>query len=122
MQPTQNRMSVVVTRLGWFPRNVSESTAIAENGLYARYLSHDDAARYFVRVVESPTPKEGECLLCFAQSRTPDGYPEERTNDEARQVLGYVAQDVYPHGSPFLMAHPWPEEALLRQQQRRGRL
>ena len=54
--PTDNQMSVVITRLGWFVRNTAESEGLAQAGAYGAYLSHDDCGRYMVRVVESPTP------------------------------------------------------------------
>ena len=55
-EPTDNKMSVVITRLGWFVRNTAESEGLAQAGAYGAYLSHDDCGRYMVRVVESPTP------------------------------------------------------------------
>ena len=55
-EPTDNQMSVVITRLGWFVRNTAESEGLAQAGAYGAYLSHDDCGRYMVRVVESPTP------------------------------------------------------------------
>ena len=110
MQPTDNLMSVVITRLGWFIRNAEESVAIAESRAFSAYLSHDDAARYFVRVIESETPVAGQSVIAYAQSRTPIGFSTQHTNAEAERVLGYLPHDVYPNGSPFIGAKPWPED------------
>ena len=114
-QPTDNQMSVVITRLGWFIRNTGESETLVAAKAYGAYLSHDDACRYFVRVVESPTPVAGESAVCYAQSATPSGFPEPHDNTSAREVLGYEGQDVYPAGIPFKGARPYPEEILKEQ-------
>ena len=62
-EPTDNQMSVVITRLGWFVRNTAESEGLAQAGAYGAYLSHDDCGRYMVRVVESPTPSAPKPLI-----------------------------------------------------------
>lgn len=111
-QASDNKMSVVITRLGWFVRNTEESETLAAAKSFGAYLSHDDAGRYFVRVVESTTPVAGESAICYAQSANPDGFPEPHDNTSAREVLGYEGQDEYPHGSPFEGARPYPEDVL----------
>ena len=97
---TDNTMSVVITRIGWFVRNNAESVDMVASGGYGVYLSHDDAARYFVRVIESPTPEPGESAVLFCVSKAPAG-GENVDMAPAREVLGFEPQDVYPAGVPF---------------------
>ena len=114
-EPSENQMSVVITRIGWFIRNTEESKTLVAARQYGAYLSHDDACRYFVRVVESPTPVAGESAICYAQSATPSGFPEPHDNTSAREVLGFEGEDIYPAGIPFEGAQPYPERALKEQ-------
>jgi nucleoside-diphosphate-sugar epimerase len=95
-----NQISVVITRIGWFVRNASESEDLVAAGRFGYYLSHDDAARYFVRVIESQTPLAGESAVLFAVSKAPVG-EEMFDMTPARDILGFEAQDVYPQGVPF---------------------
>ena len=93
-------LSVILARIGWFPRNTSE--AISLTG-YSRgqsvYLSHTDAERFFERCVESAAPAPGEAVTMFAISR-PGG--ERRLDMRASQeILGYEPQDTWPEGLPF---------------------
>ena len=75
------------------------------SGGYGVYLSHDDAARYFVRVIESPTPAPGESAVVFCVSKAPAG-GENVDMAPAREVLGFEPQDVYPAGVPFQAEPP----------------
>ena len=95
-----NEISVVITRVGWFVRNTGESEDLVAAGRFGYYLSHDDAARYFVRVIESETPRKGDSAVLFAVSRAQKG-DEMFDMTPAREILGFEPQDVYPQGVPF---------------------
>ena len=93
-------LSVILVRIGWFPRNTEEAIRLAG---YDRgpsvYLSHPDAALFFERCVESPTPLAGDSETLFAISR-PAGSP--RLDLQAsQQVLAYEPRDTWPEGMPF---------------------
>jgi putative NADH-flavin reductase len=93
-------LSVILVRIGWFPRNTGEAIQLAS---YDRgpsvYLSHPDAALFFERCVESQTPAAGDSATLFAISR-PAGEP--RLDLQAsRQVLAYEPRDTWPEGMPF---------------------
>ncbi len=68
------------------------------------FFSHDDAARFYERAVESPTPAPGESVTLFAISKAK--YLERLDMEPARRVLGYVPQDVWPEGLPFAVENP----------------
>ena len=65
------------------------------------FLSHDDAGRYFVRVIESPTPAPGESLICSVASRPHPQQAPPVDATPAAEMLGYKAADVWPEGIPF---------------------
>lgn len=95
-----HNLSVILVRIGWFPRNTGEALRLAA---YPRgpsvYLSHTDAARFFERCVESAVPAPGEAVTLFAISR-PAG--ERRLDMRAsRETVGYEPQDTWPEGLPF---------------------
>ena len=100
-QKVAHKMSVVITRIGWFVRNTAEAVALAEGEGFNVYLSHDDAARYFVRLIESPTPAAGDSAIVFAMSKTPDGHAPLVDLSPAKDVLGYEPRDIFPSGVPF---------------------
>ena len=56
----KHQLTVGRGRTGWFVRNTEMTVVLAAGHSYGAYLSHDDAGRYFVRVVESVTPLAGE--------------------------------------------------------------
>jgi nucleoside-diphosphate-sugar epimerase len=72
-EASPHRMSVVITRIGWFVRNTKESEDLVASGRFGYYLSRDDAGRYFVRVIESEAPHAGESAVLFAMSKAPAG-------------------------------------------------
>jgi uronate dehydrogenase len=95
-----HNLSVILARIGWFPRNTGEALRLAA---YRRgpsvYLSHTDAARFFERCIESAVPAPGEAVTLFAISR-PAG--ERRLDMRAsREMVGYEPQDTWPEGLPF---------------------
>lgn len=95
-----HELSVVLVRIGWFPRNTEEARRLAkyEHGPSV-YFSHGDAAHFFARCVESPTPGPGESLTVFATSQPAD--TPRLDLDPARTNLGYKPQDTWPEGMPF---------------------
>ena len=95
-----HNLSVISVRIGWFPRNTGEAIRLAasEHGRNM-FLSHRDSDRFFALTVESPNPTPGTSVILQAASR-PVGIS--RMDLEcAREVIGYVPQDVWPEGLPF---------------------
>lgn len=99
MHARRFKIPVLAVRIGHLARHQEEfdrmNSFAPSKGIY---LSHDDAARFFIRTVESEQPTAGFHVL-FATSRSLD-FP--RLDPEpARRLIGYEAQDTYPHGSRF---------------------
>ena len=95
-----HELSVVLVRIGWFPRNTDEARHLAqyEHGPSV-YFSHGDAAHFFACCVDSPSPGPGESLTVFATSQ-PTGTPRLDLSP-ARATLGYKPRDTWPEGMPF---------------------
>jgi nucleoside-diphosphate-sugar epimerase len=95
-----HRISVISARIGWLPRNPGEAAvlAAAEHGADL-FFSHNDAARFFERCVESPAPQPGESAILFAVSRP--ARAQRLDPGPARDVIGYEPQDVWPQGLPY---------------------
>ncbi len=88
-------LSVLVVRIAWLVRNQTEAMAMLRNPRPHLYLSARDAGRFFVRAVEA----EGiDFAVVYAGSR---GAELAFDMASARAVLGYVAQDTWPHGLDF---------------------
>lgn len=98
-------LSVVNVRIGWLPRNPEEAEVLKASR-FGRdaFFSHNDAARFYERVVESPTPAPGESITVFAVSK----YLNHQRFDieAAERVLGYVPQDTWPEGLPYEVQDP----------------
>lgn len=95
-----HNLSVIIVRVGWFPRNTDEARRLAQNPRGTSvYFSHPDAARFFARCVESPTPSNGECATVFATSK-PAGTPR-LDMLPAQQILAYQPLYTWPQGMPF---------------------
>lgn len=93
-------LSVILVRIGWFPRNTDEARHLGSSSSGPQfYLSHDDAARFFERCVESETPTAGQTVTAFATSRP--GGQARLDLSEARDELGYEPVDTWPQGLPF---------------------
>jgi nucleoside-diphosphate-sugar epimerase len=99
MHARRFKIPVLAVRIGHLARQQEEFERM--NGFAPSkgiYLSHDDAARFFIRAVEAELSGPGFHIL-FATSRSPD-FP--RLDPEpARRLIGYEAQDTYPQGSRF---------------------
>lgn len=90
-------MQVVCARLGWFPRNVDEAAKLPGVSCGKRiYLSHDDALRFFVCTLETPSLSSA---TVFVVSKN-DGDPAFDL-EPARRLLGYEPQDSFPDGCHF---------------------
>ena len=98
-------LSVVNVRIGWLPRNPDEAAVLmASHFGRDSFFSHNDAARLYERIVESPTPAPGESITIFGVSK----YLKHQRFDiePAERVLGYVPQDVWPEGLPYEVHDP----------------
>ncbi len=93
-------LSVISVRIGWLPRNQREAAALVASP-HGRdiFLSHDDAARFFERCVESQAPEPGRSVILFATSRP--ARMERLDLAPARETIGYEPEDVWPQGLPF---------------------
>ena len=100
-EASPNIMSVVITRIGWFVRNTEEALTLAEAKSFGLYLSHDDAGRYFVRVVESQTPVAGDSAVLFAVSKCPDGMVPTVDVGPSAEVIGYIPENIFGSGTRF---------------------
>jgi len=94
-------LSVIVVRLGWFPRTPEETARIVNTPhQQCHYLSPTDAGRFFAAAVESPNPGPSEFALVFATSRPKNHVPFDL--EPARKILGYEPQETWPDGAPYL--------------------
>jgi uronate dehydrogenase len=95
-------LSVVSVRIGWLPRDTADARRLDGHPIGPDvYLSHNDAARFFERCVESPAPVRGTSAIVFATSR-----PRDRTIldlEPARRILAYEPHDTWPEGLAFAM-------------------
>ncbi len=93
-------MSVIAVRIGWLPRNPREAAALAAAAHGPDlFFSHNDAARFFERCVESPSPQPGESVILFAASRP--ARTQRLDLALARDTIGYEPEDVWPAGLPY---------------------
>jgi uronate dehydrogenase len=93
-------LSVISVRIGWLPRNPGEATTlVASPSGRDLFFSHNDAARFFARCVESPAPEPGRSVILFATSRPAE--TERLDLAPARDTIGYEPEDVWPEGLPF---------------------
>lgn len=100
MFAARDALSVIVARIGWLPRHRRGAEVLAQSAHGPDYfLSHDDAARFFERCVESARPDAGECAILFATSR-----PKHRMRldiEPSKAVIDYEPADTWPQGLPF---------------------
>lgn len=85
----------LVVRIAWFPRNQHEVERIVKRDRCDFYLSHDDAARCFIRCIEADDPPGGFGIL-FAvsdQGERPNWDPA-----PAERLVGYRPRDRWPQG------------------------
>ena len=75
---------------------------------FSVYLSHDDAGRFYQACVESSPPvhgagRGGECITTFVTSKQPTPRLDIAP---AAERLGFVPQDTFPEGLPFVSTAP----------------
>ena len=94
---------VIAARICWLPRNLDTVRVIREHNGATSYLSHDDAGRFFLRAVDAEGPElaAGSFHAMYVTSRVPEGTPPRVNISEARTLLGYEPQDVFPQGQPY---------------------
>lgn len=113
-------ISVICARIGWFVRNRQEAAWMDGYSAGPRiYLSHDDAAEFFIRAVEVTGVDFATVFVSSKDSGRPLFDPE-----PARAVLGYEPKDSWPEGSSWSseVAFPSPIVApsLMPEGGRRG--
>ena len=90
-------MTVLCARVGWFVRNRWEAQRMAASEVGQRmYLSHEDAARFFVLAVSQDLPSFSAVFVTSKNAGQALGDPE-----PARSLLGYEARDCWPEGSTW---------------------
>jgi nucleoside-diphosphate-sugar epimerase len=87
-------LSVIAARIGWMVRNRAEAGELVRSGLFSRYLSRGDAARFFACAVEAENVSYA-LLYCMGP-----GGGESFDVGPARELIGYEAQDAWPRGLP----------------------
>ena len=103
-------VSVLLARIGWFPRNAREwqHLATSPKGPLS-YFSPGDACRFFTAAAESdlrpPGGKRGAAAVVYAVGPTPryDLKP-------GRRLIGYEPQDTFPTGTAFPGLPTAPEQ------------
>ncbi|MCB0160473.1 MAG: NAD(P)-dependent oxidoreductase [Caldilineaceae bacterium] len=95
-----HNLSVICVRIGWLPRNLDEARVLAAHP-YGRdtFFSHNDSNRFHTLCVEAPAPAPGQCAILHAASKPVTVSRMDLTN--ARTVIGYEPEDVWPDGLPF---------------------
>jgi nucleoside-diphosphate-sugar epimerase len=94
---------VIAARICWLPRNLDTVRVIREHHGQTSYLSHDDAGRFFLRAVDAEHPDlaPGTFHAMYVTSKVPPDMSERVDISEARTLLGYDPQDIFPEGLPF---------------------
>ncbi len=87
-------LSVVAARIGWMVRNRAEAGELMRSGLFSRYVSRGDTARFFACAVEAENISYA-LLYCLG----PQG-GESFDVAPARELIGFEAQDTWPRGLP----------------------
>jgi uronate dehydrogenase len=101
-------MSVVCARLGWFVRNEQEASWMDKVPVGPRiYLSHDDAAQFFVVSVEAMGVTQATVFVTSHNSGK--GLFD---LEPARTALGYEPKDSWPQGSRWSSEVQFPSPVL----------
>ncbi len=93
-------MSIVAARLGWLPRAHYHAEELLASPVGTDvYLSHTDAGRFFRACIEADlAPPRFEILFATSKSGGKTRIDLSRTTE----VTGYVPQDTWPEGQPFI--------------------
>ena len=99
-------MSVIITRLGWCPRDEGQVREIADETIYQDvYLSPADAGRFFIGCVEAAPEVRYEIL--YATSK-----PVETLRyrlDRAREIAAFEPQEQWPDGTEIIFGRRWTD-------------
>lgn len=96
-------MSVIITRLGWCPRDEGQVREIATSTDFQDvYLSPDDAGRFFAGCVEAPGVSHA---ILYASSR-PVGTQRMDLN-RSKEITGFEPQDQWPDGTEIVTGERW---------------
>ena len=97
-------MSVLVTRLGWCPRDEGQVGEIAaETAFQDVYLSPDDAGRFFAGCVEAPDDVSHAIL--YATSRPVE--TQRLDLSAAKSIVNFEPQDQWPEGTEIVTGRRW---------------
>jgi len=92
-------ISVIITRLGWCPRDEGQVCEIAAETFFQDvYLSPGDAGRFFAGCVEAAT--EVSHAILYATSRPVETKRLDLTG--AREIAGFKPQDQWPDGTEIV--------------------
>ena len=99
-------ISVIITRLGWCPRDEGQVCEIAAETFFQDvYLSPGDAGRFFAGCVEAAT--EVSHAILYATSRPVETKRLDLTG--AREIAGFKPQDQWPDGTEIVTGQRWED-------------
>ena len=97
-------MSVIITRLGWCPRDEEQVREIAAETIYQDvYLSPGDAGRFFAGCVEAENSISHAIL--YATSKPVD--TQRYCLKSAKEVAGFEPQEQWPDGTEIIADRRW---------------
>ena len=97
-------MSVIITRLGWCPRDEVQVREIAAETIYQDvYLSPGDAGRFFAGCVEAENSISHAIL--YATSKPVD--TQRYCLKSAKEVAGFEPQEQWPDGTEIIADRRW---------------
>ena len=97
-------MSVIITRLGWCPRDEEQVREIAAETIYQDvYLSPGDAGRFFAGCVEAEQSVSHAIL--YATSKPVD--IQRYCLKSAKEVAGFEPQEQWPDGTEIIAGRRW---------------
>ena len=97
-------MSVIITRLGWCPRDEVQVREIAAETIYQDvYLSPSDAGRFFSGCVEAENSVSHAIL--YATSKPVD--TQRYCLKSAKEVAGFEPQEQWPDGTEIIAGRRW---------------
>ena len=99
-------MSVIITRLGWCPRDEVQVREIAAETIYQDvYLSPGDAGRFFAGCVEAENSVSHSIL--YATSKPVD--TQRYCLKSAKEVAGFEPQEQWPDGTEIIAGRRWED-------------
>ncbi len=99
-------MSVIITRLGWCPRDEGQVREIAAETIYQDvYLSPSDAGLFFAGCVEAEETVSHAIL--YATSKPVD--TQRYCLKSAKQIAGFEPQEQWPDGTEIIAGQRWSD-------------